>query len=374
MAEDSDLERTEEPSHRRRQQAIDEGRVVRSNELTTAALLFGSAATVNMVGPALASRVVELFAGGLRAVGTTHGGTEGAIALLRTTGMGGLFIAALLAAGTAVCTLAVGVLQGQGVLALKPIAPDWKRVNPLDNAKRMLGTQSIAELLKALVKVLLVGWAVWHMLGTAWPELMELASRDPATLLDTLRRLTVSLLTTAGVAYTVLAAADWGWQKWQYERNLRMTKEELKQEAKQSDGDPTLRGRMRSLARARIRRQMFKDVPRADLVLVNPTHIAIALQYDPVKAPAPVVLAMGERKIAERIKAIALASGVPVIQNKPLARALLKSARVGLMIPAELYAAVAEVLAFVIRQRARHGRAVPASRALPSRALTGAAE
>ena len=341
MAEDSDLERTEEPSYRRRQQAFDDGRVVRSGELATAALLFGSAATVSLAGPALASRVIELFAGGLRAVGGAHDGAAGAISLLRATGMGGLFIAALLAAGTAACVLVVGVLQGQGVLALKPIMPDWKRVSPLGNAKRVFGTQSIAELLKALAKVVLVGWAVWHMLSTAWPELMGLAGRDPVALLDTLRRLTVSLLTTAGIAYLALAAADWGWQKWQFEQGLRMSKQELKQEAKQSDGDPTLRGRMRSLARARIRRQMFKDVPRADVVLVNPTHIAIALQYDPIKAPAPVVLAMGERKIAERIKAIALANGVPVIQNKPLARALLRSARVGLMIPAELYAAVA---------------------------------
>ena len=371
MAEDTDNEKTEEPSARRRQEALDDGRVVRSNELGTAALLFGSAATVNVIGPALASRVVELFTGGLRAVGDTSGGAAGAVGLLRTTGMGGLFIAALLAAGTAVCVLAVAVLQGQGVLALKPITPDWKRVNPIDNAKRMFGAQSIAELLKALGKVVLVGWAVWHMLGTAWPELMELAGRDPVALLDTLRRLTVSLLTTAGLAYTVLAAADWAWQKWQYEQQLRMTKQEVKQEAKQVDGDATLKGRMRALARARIRRQMFKDVPRADLVLVNPTHIAIALQYDPIKAPAPIVLAMGERKIAERIKAIALANGVPVIQNKPLARALLRSARVGLMIPAELYAAVAEVLAFVLRQRARHGRPTPMS---TPHALAGAVE
>lgn len=361
MAEDSDLEKTEEPTARRRQEAVDEGRVVRSNELATAALLFGSAATVNMAGPALASRVIELFSGGLRAIGDTSGGSASSLGLLRSTGMGALFIAALLAAGIAVCVLVVAVLQGQGVLALKPITPDWRRVNPLTNAKRMFGTQSLAELLKALLKVLLVGWAVWHMLDTAWPELMQLAGRDPVTLLDTLRRLTVSLLTTAGIAYIVLAAADWGWQKWQYEQQLRMTKEEAKQDAKQTEGDPTLKGRMRSLARSRIRRQMFKDVPHADLVLVNPTHIAIALQYDPIKAPAPIVLAMGERKIAERIKAIALANGVPVIQNKPLARALLRSARVGLMIPAELYAAVAEVLAFVMRQRARHGRPTPMS-------------
>ena len=361
MADDTSNDKTEEPSARRRQEAIDDGRIVRSGELGTAALLCGSAATINLAGPALASRVIELFTGGLRAIGDTSAGAVGSVGLLRATGMGALFIAALLAAGTAACVLIVAVMQGQGVMSLKPITPDWKRVSPIENAKRLFSTQSVAELLKALGKVALVGWAVWHMLATAWPELMNLAGRDPVTLLDTLRRLAVSLLTTAGMAYTVLAAADWGWQTWTYEQQLRMTKEEVKQEAKQLDGDPTLKGRMRALARSRIRRQMFKDVPRADLVLVNPTHIAIALQYDSFKAPAPVVLAMGERKIAERIKAIALANGVPGILNKPLARALLRSARVGLMIPAELYAAVAEVLAFVMRQRARYGRPTPIS-------------
>ena len=143
------------------------------------------------------------------------------------------------------------------------------------------------------------------------------------------------------------------YQKWQLTQQLKMTRDEVRQEAKQSDGDPTLKGRMRQLARARLRRQMFADVKTADVVLVNPTHIAIALRYDPSLASAPIVLAMGERLIAERIKQLAYEHKVPVIQNKPLARALLRSARVGTMIPAELYAAVAEVLAFVMRQRRR---------------------
>jgi flagellar biosynthetic protein FlhB len=161
---------------------------------------------------------------------------------------------------------------------------------------------------------------------------------------------------TAGIAYLGLALADYLWQYWQYVKELRMTKEEVKQEHKNSEGDPHLKQRMRAVARSMARRQMFRDVPKADVVIVNPTHRAIALQYDALQAPAPFVLAMGERKVAERIKKIALDHGIPVIENKPLAIALLSSARVGMMIPPELYLAVAEVLAFVIRQRrARDG-------------------
>jgi len=153
------------------------------------------------------------------------------------------------------------------------------------------------------------------------------------------------------LSYLGLALADYLWQYWQYTQQLRMTKEEVKQEMKNAEGDPLVKQRMRSMARNNARRQMFRDVPKADVVIANPTHRAIALQYDPTVAPAPIVLAMGERKVAERIKQIAFAHGVPVVENRPLAIALIKYARIGTMIPAELYVAVAEILAFVIRQR-----------------------
>jgi flagellar biosynthetic protein FlhB len=134
-----------------------------------------------------------------------------------------------------------------------------------------------------------------------------------------------------------------------------MTKEEVKQEMKQNDGDPHIKQRRRAIARSYARRQMMKDVPKADVVITNPTHIAIAIKYDPNIAPAPIVLAIGQRKVAERIKAIAKEAGVPMVENRPLARALLKTAKVGTLIPFELYMAVAEVLAFVLRTRGRLG-------------------
>ena len=134
-----------------------------------------------------------------------------------------------------------------------------------------------------------------------------------------------------------------------------MTKDEVKQEMKQNDGDPQIKQRRRAVARSYARRPMMKDVPKADVVIVNPTHIAIAIKYDPTIAPAPIVLAIGQRKIAERIKAIAAESGVPMVENKPLARALLKTAKVGTLIPYELYMAVAEVLAYVVRTRGHRG-------------------
>src|SRR5262249_54334115 len=184
---------------------------------------------------------------------------------------------------------------------------------------------------------------------------LSLAQTSQLAFLLIVKKYAVRMLATAGGAYLCLAAGDYIWQWWQYEQSIKMTKEEVKQEQKQNDGDPHIKARRRAIARSYARRQMMKAVPKADVVIVNPTHIAVAIKYDPTTAPAPIVLAIGQRKIAERIKAIAAEAGVPIVQNKPLARALLKTAKVGTLIPYELYMAVAEVLAFVLRPRGPRG-------------------
>ena len=355
MADGSDLERSEAPTQKRLDEARRDGRVARSPELATAALLLTAAATFKLVVPVAGGRLAQTVAGELGQLGQAADGGGAIMQLLHGATIDLVTIVLVLAAGTALSALAVAGVQGQGVLSVKPITPDFARINPLSNAGRIFGLQGLAEMGKALIKLGIVGWAVWRVLEKAWPDLIDLGARSPLAMLEAAQRHAVSLLASAGSAFLVLALADWLYQKWQLTRSLKMTKEEVRQEMKQTDGDPQVKSRMRQVARARIRRQMFADVKKADVVLVNPTHIAIALKYDPMLAPAPIVLAMGERLIAERIKQLAYAHKVPVIQNKPLARALVRSARVGTMIPAELYAAVAEVLAFVLRQRRRRG-------------------
>jgi flagellar biosynthetic protein FlhB len=174
-------------------------------------------------------------------------------------------------------------------------------------------------------------------------------------LLLVIRAYAVRILASAGLALLFLALADYGFQVWQHEKQLRMSRQELKQEHKETEGDPNVKARRRSLARSLARRRMLLAVSQADVVVTNPTHVAVALKYDPTIADAPVVLAMGERKVAEQIKRLAAEAGVPTVENRPLARALLASARVGFPIPLELYVAVAEILAFVIRQRRGRG-------------------
>jgi flagellar biosynthetic protein FlhB len=202
-----------------------------------------------------------------------------------------------------------------------------------------------------------IALVVYLTMRRARPDLETLPLLEPSALMATVGRYTMLLLRNAGMLFLVIALADYGYQRWQRMEDLKMSKQEIRDEYKNAEGDANIKARRRAVARERLRKQMFADVPSADVVIVNPTHIAIALKYDPDLAPAPFVLAIGQRKIAEKIKAIAFAAGVPVIENKPLARALVKTARVGSMIPVDFYLAVAEVLAFVLRQRQRYGKA-----------------
>jgi flagellar biosynthetic protein FlhB len=241
------------------------------------------------------------------------------------------------------------------VFSFKALAPKFSRISPAENFKNLVGMRSVVELIKALAKVAIIGLAVWGSIKSVIPDAVVLSQTSQLGFLVIVKRYAIRMLASAGVAYLALAGADYLWQWWQHEKQLKMTKEEVKQEMKQNDGDPHIKQRRRAIARSYARKQMMKDVPKADVVIVNPTHIAIAIKYDPDIAPAPIVLAIGMNKIALRIKEIAAEAGVPTVENRPVARALLKTAKVGTMIPYELYMAVAEVLAFVIRTRGKLG-------------------
>lgn len=351
----SDQEKTEAPTQRRRDEARKEGRIPRSSELTTSFVLLGSAMLLNVAGP-MGNAIVGIFGDGLRAMGALPNGTESALNLLRSTGVRTLVVVGGWGAALMVIGLAIAAPQARGVLSTKPLEPDFSKLDPTKNVSRIVGTQSIADLVKSLAKLALISLVVYKAIGNSWHDMMALSQQSTFGFLVVTKTYVVKLLMTTGMAYLVLAAVDYAWQLWRHEQSLKMSRDEIREEMKQSEGDPLVKQRMRSFARAIARRQMMRNVPKADVVITNPTHIAVAIQYDPSKAPAPIILAMGQRKVAEKIKKIARESGVPCIENKPIARALLASARVGQLIPAELYIAVAEILAFVIRRRIVRGK------------------
>jgi len=352
---DTEAERTEEATPKRRDEARDEGRVPKSQELTIAVSLLGSAMAISALTPMMGRSLLNILGEGLSQIGTLRVDMESAPLILRDTFMkaGSATLALLLALAAA--TLAIGALQARGVFSLKALEPKFNRLNPAENIKNMIGVKTVVELFKSLAKVAIIGVAGGGSIKTAIPESVTLSQMSQLGFMFLVKKYAIRMLASAGASYLALAGADYLYQWWQHEKSLKMTKEEVKQEMKQNDGDPHIKQRRRALARQYARKQMMKDVPKADVVIVNPTHIAIAIKYDPTVAPAPYVLAIGMNKVALRIKEIAAESGVPMVENRPVARALLKTAKVGTMIPYEMYMAVAEVLAFVIRTRGKLG-------------------
>ncbi len=364
MSQESFQERTEKPTPKKRRDALKKGQVPRSQEVTTAFLLLAAAAVVSSGSAAVTGAVVDLFGRSALILTALPVGVEGVTGFLRFMGwkvLLGMAPVLLAMAGTA---LAVSAIQARGVLSLEPLKPQWNRMDPIRKIPQVWGWRAVMELGKSVLKFGIVSLAVFQVLSAATHEVQALGQTTPYAILDFVRRYTARMLLSAGLAYLALAMADYAFQLWQNEKQLRMSREEIKKELKESEGDQVIKVRRRTIARQLARRRMMRSVPEADVVVTNPTHIAVALKYDPAMAEAPTVLAMGERKVAERIKQIARDAGVPVLENKPLARALLATARVGFPIPVDLFVAVAEVLAFVYRT---YGGGPPSTRATAGR-------
>jgi flagellar biosynthetic protein FlhB len=352
MASD-DIERTEAPTPRRRQEARERGQVARSPELNSALILLGAFGALALGGPTM---------GGVL-LGTVRDGLDlGGRADLHVDAVRGLFVGAASAVlrgilpvaltGAAMGLLA-NLLQVGFLVTPESIQLNWARVNPAQGLKNLLSVRGLAELVKAILKISILGAVVYWTIRPEWDRFADLAQMGLTQLLQWELALGLRLgLRVAGV-YCLVGLADYGYQRWQHERSLRMSRGEIQEESHQQEGNPQVRARVRSLQRERSVRRMMQEVPKASVVVVNPTHIAVALRYDHRSMRAPRVVAKGKRLMAERILAAARAAGVPVVQDIPLARALEKSVNVGGEIPAALYRAVAKILAYVYAQGPR---------------------
>lgn len=354
---ENDQEKTEAPTPRRREDARKEGRIPRSQELSAAVLLLGGSVALAHLGAGAIARESGDFlresSRWLRAEPLT---TEAATTILRAASRTLLLAVAPFLGVVAAMTAAVGLAQGRGVVRLEALEPKFGNLNPVKGLGKIFGTQALFTALKALAKFAVIGLVTWKMLAGAWPQIVLLTGGSESAIAETTRSLALRLALTAGFAFLVITAADYAFEVWRHEKSLKMTKQEIIDEHKQTEGSPMVKQRIRALGQAMVRKRMLGDVAKADVVVTNPTHIAVALKYDPTEHGAPIVLAMGERKLAERIKAAAAKANVPMVENRPLARALLATAKVGRPIPVDLFTAVAEVLAFVYRRRARMGQ------------------
>jgi flagellar biosynthetic protein FlhB len=353
MAENEDgQERTEQPSAKRLRDAREKGNIPRSRELATAAVFGAGVVALMASGPMLAQGTQDWMRGALQPeAALLHApgrlfGYMGLLLLKLLWVMLPLVLVSLLAAFVA--PLVMGGLQFNG----KSLAPDLNRLNPLAGLKRTYGPESLAELAKSLLRVALVGGAAWltmahgmDVLRTMPNQGLEEATR---TGLNFAGRL---LLATAG-ALALLAAIDGPYQKWNWLRKLKMTRQELRDESKESDGNPQVKGRIRQMQFQLSQRRMMEAVPTADVIVVNPTHYAVALKYEGGSMRAPKVVARGVDEVAHRIREVADRHRVAIVSAPPLARALYREGELGKEIPVRLYAAVAQILSYVYQLRA----------------------
>ena len=349
MAEESDLEKTEPASPRRLEKAREEGDVARSRELVTFALLAACVAGLWFSAGSLQERLAAVLRQALRidraaAFDPTRMTDQ---ALAAATGVLPALAPAL--GLTLLAALAAPMLLGGWMVSTKSLVPNFGRLNPLKGLGRLVSLDALAELVKAVLKLLLVGGIAAWVIAAHSPALLALMGETTDSALQHAVRLVAFSCAAIVASLLLVAAIDVPWQLWRYQRRHRMTREDLKREMKESDGDPHVKAQIRRQQQAMARRRMMSEVPKADIVVTNPTHFAVALQYRDGEMRAPRVVAKGTELVALRIRELAREHGVPLLEAPPLTRALYRHCDLGEEIPAALYTAVAEVLAWAFQ-------------------------
>ncbi len=356
MAEDSDQgEKSEEATQARREDFRKRGQVAQTKELASALFILVSLGFIYSLSKFFFKEISELFThsfgpdltaavrNGDVVSGIRFAGEKMAILIAPVAGVG--FIISL---GSTL--IQVGFLQVEDALTA-----DVNRLNPLEGLKRIFSFKTLLEGFKNIAKLSLMIVVAYFTLRSEMWKLQWVMQFDAAQMMDYLGTLVSKLLGGIGVAMVVLAVADYFLQRWDLEKKMMMTKQEIKEEHKSREGDPMIKARIRKVQREMANRRMMDKVPKADVIITNPTHIAIALKYD-ANLPAPQLIAKGADLIAEKIKSIAKEHNIPIIENKPLARTIFKTMKLGQVIPKELFVAVAEVLSYVYKLKKKRVR------------------
>lgn len=353
MAEQNkDQEKTEQATPKKREDARKKGQVAKSREASSVAVLLaglvffwlGSAGMGKTFMDITRWSLLESARFGIDCTNIQRLVTDIVCRVL-------VLIAPLFLAALSVGLL-VNYLQVGFVLSAEAIQPKFSKIDPIKGAGKLLSLRSLVELAKNIFKLLVVGFAVYLILEGERDRFVLLVDQSVSGILLYTCRVAFKIVLSVCLVLIILAVFDYIYQRWEFEKDLRMTKQEVKDESKQADGDPLIKARIRRLQREAARKRMMANVPKADVVITNPTHLAVALLYDQEQMSAPKVVAKGADFIAANIREIARKNNIPIVNNKPLAQVLYRKVGVDEMIPADLYRAVAEVLAFVYGLRA----------------------
>ncbi len=349
----ADPSRSEKATPKRRQEARERGQVLRSVEVNSALVLLAALATFRYTGPYIIDSMGRLTVFTYENLSSSFE-MENVYSftifyMVQIFKMIAPVLFVILFVGLAASYAQVGVL-----FSLKPLTPKFSNINPASGFQKLFSRRSFIEFIKSVLKIVIIGWIGYEGVKSALPDLVPAMDMQGTEALKFVGALTIKILNHIIFALIAIAILDYFYQRWEYEENLKMTKQEIRDEFRQSEGDPMIKARIRQIQREMARRRMFDSIPRASVVITNPTHVAVALEYKE-GMQTPLVLAKGERVIAERIKEMARKHNVPIMENPPLARALLKQCPVGAPISPDLFEAVAEVLAFVYKMNKKKG-------------------
>lgn len=350
MAEGGGGDKTEEPTPHRLREAREKGQVAKSREVTTAFLLLLSYFLFRYLGEYMWNHLVTMTQAIFQLIPEARNFNLSFASYLLLLGLQAMAFVLLPIFGiTFIASFLAEAVQTGLVFAADPLSPKIERINPLEGFKRMFSLQGFVELVKSLLKIIIVFYIAWYAAKDDLPYIIVLIDAHPWQAIVLGGNIAYKIAIRVGLFYIAVAILDYLYRRWEYMRNLKMTKQEIKEEYKRLEGDPLVKQRMRDLQRQVAQQRMMSAVPQADVVVTNPTHLAVALKYEQHKMKAPLLLAKGERKVAEEIRRIAELHEISIIENEPLARSIYRTTRVNHEIAPDLYQAVAEVLAYVYK-------------------------
>ncbi|NTW76458.1 MAG: flagellar biosynthesis protein FlhB [Syntrophaceae bacterium] len=351
MAE-NEQERTEEATSRRREEAREKGQVARSQEIISVGILVACLIYFYFGASGLLQKVMSLMAHGFQTAGQFNLTPDSFTSLFSDYVLKGFIILFPIMLTVLVAGILGNVLQIGIMFSSESLTPKFEKIDPVKGFQRLFSVRSIVELIKGIFKVVVVSIVAYIIIKAEVSNmLLPLMEQSVWGIMTYFGRVCFKIILAATIVLVLLAILDYIYQRWEYEKSLRMTKQEIKDEYKNTEGDPLIKSRIRRLQREVAQKRMMAKVPKADVIITNPTHLAVAIQYNPENMMAPKVVAKGANIIAEKIREIAGENDIPIVENKPLAQVLYKTVDIDRSIPEDLYRAVAEVLAFVYEQK-----------------------
>lgn len=344
-------EKTEKPTPKKKRDAREKGNVLQSREINSALVLLAVFIVINIfaafIGLILKKSTLHIYREYLSV--NYMFSIKNLQSIIITVMINFFIIIAPIALTSLVVGVASSYAQVGTLFTTKPLNIDINKLNPIEGFKKMFSMKSLVELVKAFIRILIVGYISYSYIKNQVNFILNSISMDIVKILDLILKMSVNIGIRLGIALAVIAVLDYFYQRYEYNKNLMMSKEEIKEEFKQTEGDPKIKSKIREKQRAISMRRMMQDVPKADVIITNPTHFAVAIEYKPEDFDAPRLIAKGKDLIAENIKKVAKENNITIVENKPLARALYSNIEIGHFVPPELYQAVAEVLAYVYR-------------------------